>query len=209
METKAVHRNPGSLNLRVVPIALLAALAALAFGIAPAAAKRHALIGRDGKIHGCYRVKGKPKGMLRVVRARHYRCRRGERKVSWSVVAKSGATGTPGAPGVQGSAGQPGTQSTSETKLVEQIDSLTNRVEGLEGLLAGLTNEGLKEAVGAVPDVEQLCAQTPVLAGQANALQEVIENLGLNSVLTTLGGLLEISGLPTSLNVGEFGCGTP
>jgi hypothetical protein len=39
--------------------------------------------GKNGTIQACYRVKGKPKGALRVVPAQQ-RCKRGERKVVWS-----------------------------------------------------------------------------------------------------------------------------
>ena len=89
------------------------------------------------------------------------------------------------------------------------IDGLLSRVNALEAVLAGLDNKALKEAVAAVPLVEQLCTQTSALAKQANALEEVIESLGLNEVLTTLGGLLVMEELPSALDVEEFGCGTP
>lgn len=210
METKAVHRSLASFSLRMALVAASATVAAVALLVIPASAKRFTLVGRDGKIHGCYRVKGKPKGMLRVVRARHYHCLRGERKVFWSVAATAGQSGQGGAPGQDGQPGTPSTSTTSrEATLQSEVDGLLSRMNALEAVLAGLDNKGLKEAVDAVPAVEQLCAQAPALAEQVNAMQEVIESLGLNGVLTTLGGLLEMEGLPFALNVEEFGCGTP
>lgn len=233
METKAVHRYLNSFSLWTASIAALVAVVGLALVAAPASAKRFSLVGRDGKIHGCYRVKGKPKGMLRVVRARRYHCRRGERKVSWTVATTAGPSGSAGQAGQNGQPVAPSQSTTSkETLLQSEVADLTlkvksledllsgvstgdlsgllGRVNLLEGVLEGVDNEGLKEAVGAVSAVEELCSQTPILAERANTLQEVIEGLGLNGVLTALGGLLEVNGLPaTLLNLGEFGCGAP
>jgi hypothetical protein len=64
-------------------------------------------VGKDGKIHACYRVKGKPRGSLRVVPQSQKRCKRGERKVAWN------ASSMTGVPGVDGTAGNTGGQSGS------------------------------------------------------------------------------------------------
>jgi hypothetical protein len=206
MKTRGVHGSLVSSRAPAVAIVVLAAIATVALLVVPASAKRFSLVGRDGKIHGCYRVKGKPKGMLRVVRARRYHCLRGERKVSWSVATTAGQNGAAGQDGQPGTTATATTNTGKEALLQSEIDGLLTRLNGLEAVLAGLDNKSLKEAVASVPLVEQLCAQTPALAKQANAMQEVVENLGLNSVLTTLGGLIEVTGLPAKLKLEDFGC---
>src|SRR5215475_15770380 len=80
---------------------LLLGLALIGLGLA-STADAASPVGKDGKIHACYRVKGKPKGSLRIVPAKQKRCKRGERKVSWS------ASSTTGVPGVNGTAGNTG-----------------------------------------------------------------------------------------------------
>src|SRR6188768_2072389 len=94
----------GFANYRRVPI-WLASLAAgamlLAYFIGNAAAQGP--VGKDGQIHACYRVKGKPKGELRVVPSAKTHCRRGERKTTWSVTSSSSTAG--GGQGAQGQSG--------------------------------------------------------------------------------------------------------
>ena len=181
-------------------------------------------VGKDGKIHACYRVKGKPKGSLRIVPAKQKRCRRGERKVAWS------ASSTTGIPGVNGTAGgQPGSSGTggadgtngAEAALKSQIAALNLKLEGLEGILngvthtgllgavdavKGLTNDDLTEAVQAVPLVDQLCTQSSDLTEQANLLTK-----GLTKEVS-LGGVLPVGlllNLPTISEAESFTCGTP
>lgn len=147
-------------------------------------------VGRDGKIHACYRVKGKPRGALRVVRSSRARCLRGERKVAWVVagaVGAAGLNGNTGTQGEQGSTGQAGTQGAITSTLTEQVKSLSARIEGLEATLTGV------------------CAQSEALTKQVNLVAEVVEGLGLNGVLKTLGGLLEIPELPEPLDE-SFSC---
>jgi len=50
-------------RLRFAVIALAVGLALVLGGTASA----KPLIGKDGKIHACYRVKGKPRSMIRVI----------------------------------------------------------------------------------------------------------------------------------------------
>ncbi|HEX7244171.1 MAG TPA: hypothetical protein VF245_01225 [Solirubrobacterales bacterium] len=197
---------------------LLASLLVVACFCGTASAKRLSLVGSDGKIHACYRVKGKPKGMVRVVRGGAYRCRRGERRMAWPVAVVAGAPGAPGAKGDPGAAGAPGAGS-DDAVLKTQITELTARVGALEGVLAGITNEDLTgmlatleglsnedltNAVNAVPAVESLCENSEELNEQVNLVAEAVEGLGLNGTLKTLGGLLLIPPLPEALE--PFSC---
>lgn len=159
-----------------------------------ASASGASLIAKDGKIHACYKAKGKGKGTLRVVRNGKVRCPKKWRKVSW--YAGSGYNGgspTPGPagpPGPQGERGLPGTAGNVVVEeLEDKVSELLTRVESLEALL---------------PTVESLCAQAEVLTDQVNAVESAVSGLGLNAVLTTLGGVLEIPTLPGALP--SFSC---
>ena len=164
----------------LVPVVLLAA-GALLLAVVDGTAAARPLV-KDGQIHACYRVKGKPKGELRVVPSARVRCGRGERKVAWSAVGSSGfpgasSQGDQGAQG-QGAQGQPGASGSAapdDAALKAQVSALSLKVESLEGLLAGIAagdlsgllprvsglegvlsgvdNEGLKHAVDTVKDV--------------------------------------------------------
>lgn len=209
-EIAAFHKLDG-FRSRSFWVALLASSALLFAGLCEsAAAKRHPLVGGDGKIHACYRVKGKPKGNLRVVRSHKVRCRRGERKVAWAVATVPGPAGADGAQGTvgsQGAAGDAGAQSAVTTKLTEQVDSLSTRIDGLEATLAGVTNADLLAAVDSLPAIDSLCEQSEGLTEQVNLLAGAVEGLGLNSALTILGGLIEIPPLPAALE--PFSCPAP
>jgi hypothetical protein len=107
-------------------------LAALLLVFAPAASA-HKIVGHDGMIHACYKVKGKPKGAMRVVRGRA-KCRRGERKVAWRVqgpAAQTGATGATGSPGADAAI----------AALSERLDALTARVEKLEAIVGAVCSQ--------------------------------------------------------------------
>ena len=178
---------------------LIAVLALLV--VAPPASPRK-VVGRDGKIHACYRVKGKPKGALRVVRSRKARCHRGERKVSWAVAAVSGSAGADGA---QGAAGSPG-DSALTTKLTEQVNALSARIDGLESTLAGVTNADLLAAIDSLPAIDSLCQRSEDLTEQVNLLGDAVGGLGLSPALEAI-GLLEIPTLPEALE--PFSCPVP
>lgn len=205
---------------RLHPAVGAAVLAAAVLSLGPAgSASVRPAIGKDGKIRACYKVKGKPRGALRVVKGRKVRCKRGERKVAWTA---RGAV-------AQGAAGQPGAAGTYSSDLASQVESLAARVAALEGQVTsleatlagvtnadltgalntveGLTNEDLTSAVNALPTVESLCTQTSTLTAQVNQLAQVIEGLGLNGVLEALGGVLEIPALPPELE--PFACSVP
>lgn len=194
-----------SLASLAVAAVLLSALVAGAVAAPP---------GKDGKVHACYRVKGKPKGVLRVVRSPKARCRRGERKLTWTLAGAPGPAGAPGGAGSgqQGQAGASG--SVSSSSLEEKVSALTTRVQNLESVLQGVTNQSLTgaiaavdgltnseltEAVNAVPIVATLCDQATALTAQTGLLGDAIEGLSLNALLTGLGGVLQIPTLPAAL----------
>lgn len=176
MKTNAVFLNRVRCQPGTMPVALFVAAAVLLGAFCgTASAKRHALIGRDGKIHACYRVKGKPKGELRVVRSPRAHCRRGERKVAWSVAPTAsvpGASGQQGSQGQQGSGGTSGTSS-DEAALKAQISALSLKVESLEGLLNGVGSGGLVSKVD----------------GLEGLLSGVEEPGDLSDAVNTLGGV--------------------
>lgn len=177
-------------------------------------------IAKNGKVNACYKVKGKAKGAMRVVPA-NKKCRKGERKLAWSVAGtpgpsgQDGAKGANGANGATGATGAPGAAAIgNEAALQAKIAGLTVKVEGLEGILAGVTNGDLlttvnkltgitglelSDAVGTLPVVNSLCSQTTLLTSQLNLVQGGVAGLGLNGVLTGLGGLLNIPSLPALL----------
>ncbi|HEU5253521.1 MAG TPA: hypothetical protein VFU16_09385 [Solirubrobacterales bacterium] len=145
-------------------------------------------VGRDGKIHACYKAKGKGKGTLRLVRNGKVRCPRKWKKVSWNAGGFTTPIGAPGAKGDQGPEGKqgvPGVEGNVVVKeLEDKVSELLTRIEGLEDL---------------IPAVQSLCTQAETLTGQVNAVETAVSGLGLNAVLTTLGGILEIPTLPGSL----------
>jgi hypothetical protein len=182
-------------------------------------------VGKDGTIHACYKVKGKPKGTLRVVGAKA-RCKRGERKVVWSAAGQNGSSGAAGQNGSSGSGqsgqtGANGSSSPNEVLLKTQIASLNVKIDGLEKILGGLTNgdllgavdtvkgltnTDLTETVDSLPLVSALCTQNEELGEQINLISGVVEGLGLSPALEAL-GLLVIPTLPADLP--PLGCGTP
>lgn len=139
----------------VFPCALLVALALL---VPAGSAAARPLVAKDGKIHACYKFRGKHKGALRVVHGPRVRCRKRWRKVAWSVRSSGGSAGAPGPQGV------PGPQGPIDTAAVEglenRVDELLNRVESLETM------------------VGSLCAQTKVLNEQTTALGNTLSSLG-------------------------------
>jgi hypothetical protein len=87
-------------------------LAVLAVGILAVGGWAVAAIpSSSGKITGCY---AKKSGALRVISAGK-RCRRTERKLTWSQKGRTGAPGAAGAAGGKGDQGTPGTPGTNAT----------------------------------------------------------------------------------------------
>jgi hypothetical protein len=168
---------------------LLGLCAFVLFTSAPAAAA--GIVGKDGKIHACYKAKGRGKGTLRVVRSAKVKCPRKWKKTSWYAAGQAGPQGEAGAPGgngetgTNGGSGLPGTTGTVAVKALEdKVTELLTKVKELEAL---------------VPVVGALCSQSSTLTNQLNSVEDALGGLKLNAVLTTLGGLLEVPTLSGSL----------
>jgi hypothetical protein len=176
---------------------LLGLCAFVLFASAPAAAA--GIVGKDGKIHACYKAKGRGKGTLRVVRSAKVKCPKKWKKTSWYASGPAGPQGAAGAPGgngetgTNGSSGLPGTTGTVTVKALEdKVTELLTKVKELEAL---------------VPVVGALCSQASTLTNQLNSVEDALGGLKLNAVLTTLGGLLEVPALPGALPA--FTCPAP
>lgn len=208
MEKTAAFHGLVTSRYRLLGPALLALGAMLLLCLTASSAP--GAVGRDGKIHACYRVKGKPKGALRVVQSARTRCRRGERKAAWSVAGSSGIVNQ-GSQGAQGPAGSSGSAGADEAALKAQIGALASRVETLEGILQGITNGDLSgmlatldgvtnpqllNAIGSVALTEEVCAQTEELTGQSNALLGFIDALDALNVLSLPAALPTFNACP-------------
>jgi hypothetical protein len=183
---------------------LLALLGCLLFSGSASAAS---LVAKDGKIHACYKAKGKGKGTLRVVRNGKVRCPKKWKKTAWYASQSAGPvgpagppgeTGTPGATGQQGDRGLPGTAgNVSVEELEKQVKELLTKVKSLEAILDGITNAELLNAIGLAPVVGALCEQTEDLNGQTTALGSTLSSL--NTVLGPLLPLFSPVSVPTAL----------
>src|SRR3954454_11734800 len=106
-----------------VVLSLLALCAVVFLTSSPASAA--GIVAKDGKIHACYKAKGKGKGTLRVVRSAKVKCPKKWKKVSWYASGqagpqgKAGAPGNPGETGTNGGSGLPGTTGTVTVKALE------------------------------------------------------------------------------------------
>ncbi|HEX5608994.1 MAG TPA: hypothetical protein VFX45_02755 [Solirubrobacterales bacterium] len=191
-------------------IVLLTA-AALLLGLFAESAPAAQIVGSDGKVYACYKAKGKRKGSVRLV-AKNGRCKKGERKASWS------ATGTPGAPGQGGAAGAPSSAGTGgeggagggastpavvalESKVLDlnvKLDALENILEGVNkevlgkalDTVKGITNAQLLGAIGSVPFVSDICTQANKAAGTINSIT------GLLGIVTNI---IPLGTLPTAV----------
>ncbi len=160
-------------------------------------------VGKDGTIHACYKVKGKPKGTLRVVGVKKH-CKRGERKVVWNAAGQGGQGGTAGQPGSNGS-GQPGTagsngsSSANEAVLKTEIASLEVKIGSLEGILKGVSNGDLLGSLATVKGLNNadLLGAVDAVKGLNNAdLTEAVNSLPVvDSLCTQATGLTEQSNL--------------
>jgi hypothetical protein len=188
---------------------LLALCAFVVLTSSPASAA--GLVGRDGKIHACYKVKGKAKGSLRVVRSAKAKCPKKWKKVSWYASGPAGPQGAPGSPGANGetgtngSNGLPGTPATATVVkgLEDKVTELLTKVQSLETILNGINNTQLKEAIAGIAKTEALEAAVGSLCTQATALTSKSGELGtalggLSTVLDTL-TVLALPSIPTSL----------
>lgn len=188
---------------------ILALLAFLAFSATASAA---APVAKDGKIHACYKAKGKGKGTLRLVGSGKARCPRGWRKAAWyangapsspGLIASPGPAGPKGDTGPEGKQGVPGVEGNVVVKeLEDKVTELLTKVESLEGILSGVTNGELLNAIGAVPAVGALCEQAEDLTDQTTALGSTLKSL--NTLLDTL--LLGFSPVEVPAALPSFSC---
>lgn len=180
---------------------LLGLCAFVLFTSAPAAAA--GIVGKDGKIHACYKAKGRGKGTLRVVRRAKVKCPKKWKKTSWYAAGQAGPQGAAGAPGgngetgTNGSSGLPGTTGTATVKALEdKVTELLTKVQSLETILKGINNQQLQEAIAAVPVVGELCTQATALTSKSGELGSALG--GLSTVLDTL-TILALHNIPTAL----------
>lgn len=187
---------------------LLGLCAFVLFTSAPAAAA--GIVGKDGKIHACYKAKGRGKGTLRVVRSAKAKCPRKWKKTSWYAAGQAGPQGASGAPGgngetgTNGSSGLPGTTATGTVVvkgLEDKVTELLTKVQSLETILNGINNQQLQEAIAAVPVVGELCTQATALTSKSGELGTALG--GLSTVLDTL-TILALPSIPTALQ--PFSC---
>jgi hypothetical protein len=203
-------------RLGALALVLLAAVALCAALATDAGAAK--LVGKDGKVYACYKAKGKTKGAVRLV-AKKGKCKRGEKKISWSSVGPAGESGTNGESGSSGENGTAGAGEKGSTGALEQrMTALTNKVTSLESILSGITNTDLlgmlsklqgisgtqlQETVASLADVKALCTQATALTTQANALGT---SLGGISLLGVVPGLLEVLVPQVPAALAPFGC---
>ncbi|HET7574208.1 MAG TPA: collagen-like protein [Solirubrobacterales bacterium] len=163
------------------------------------------IVARDGKVHACYKAKGKGRGTLRVVRSAKARCPKRWKKVAWNAGGapgprgETGALGSTGATGERGERGEKGTAgNVSVEELESKVTELLSRVQSLEAILNGVTNQQLQEAIGQVPVVESLCEQSQKLTESSGELRSALGSF--NTVLESLIPLFSPVPLPTSLS---------
>src|SRR4051812_5862289 len=112
---------------RLGGLALAVALCLLV--AAPASGAR--LVGKDGKVYACYKLRGKAKGDVRLV-TKKGKCRKGEKKVAWNAVGPRGSVGENGESGPGGNAGEGGgTGANGVAGLENRISALTSKVSAL------------------------------------------------------------------------------
>ncbi|HET7589977.1 MAG TPA: hypothetical protein VFK14_07300 [Solirubrobacterales bacterium] len=172
----------------------------------PASASARYPVAKDGRIHACFKAKGKRKGTLRVVRNAKVRCPRRWRKVAWRASGlpgpqgeqgprgDSGATGATGAAGAQGAPGR--NENVVVDELEDKVTELLTKVQGLEAILGGVTNQQLQEAIAAVPVVGELCGQAKALTEKTGELGTALGGLG--TILDTL-TILALPSIPSAL----------
>lgn len=169
---------------------LLALCAFVLFTSAPASAA--GIVAKDGKIHACYKAKGKGKGTLRVVRSAKGKCPKKWKKVAWyakgayvggtGVVGPQGPTGATGPQGERGEAGPQGLPGRNENVVVNELE---DKVTELLGKV-----QTLEATVGS------LCTQASALTGKSNELGTALG--GLSTILDTL-TVMMLPGIPTAL----------
>lgn len=192
----------------VVPALALSLLAALLMvGSADAATKKgRPFSQKSGVVYACYKVKGKNRGTVRVVkRPRACKRLRGWRRMSWSATGHSGpagATGVAGTAGQQGIAGPQGSEGAAgpagvvEKSLVETVELQTVQIQELTSQVSTLTGQltTLEATVGSV------CTQLTAVTDGFDGLVGAVAGISLIGGI----GVLEIPLLPELL--GTFEC---
>jgi hypothetical protein len=184
-------------------LVFVSVLVLLSVLVIAASASAASPVAKDGKIHACYKAKGKGKGTLRLVRNGKVRCPRKWKKVAWYAAAPGsttvpGAQGPQGDPGPEGKQGVPGVEGNVVVKeLEDKVTELLTKVKSLEAILQGVTNAELLNAIGLAPVVGALCEQTEDLNGQTTALGSTLSSL--NTVLGPLLPLFSPVSVPTAL----------
>jgi hypothetical protein len=200
---------------RSTPLLLLPALCAFVlFTSSPASAA--GIVAKDGKIHACYKVKGKGKGTLRVVRSAKAKCPKKWKKVAWNarptytgpgLAGPTGPQGPSGSTGPQGEKGETGAPGRNENlvlnELEDKVTELLGKVQSLETILNGIDNTQLKEAIAGIAKTEaledavgSLCTQATALTSKSGELGTALS--GLKTVLGTLTAMM-LPSIPTAL----------
>jgi hypothetical protein len=188
-------------------------LALCAFVVLTSSPASAGIVAKDGKIHACYKAKGKGKGTLRVVRSAKVKCPKKWKKASWYASGQpgpqgeqgpQGQTGANGATGATGATGAPGrNENVVVNGLEDKVTELLTKVQSLESILNGISNTQLKEAIAGIAKTEALETAVGSLCSQASALTEKSGELGtalggLKTVLDTL-TVLALPSIPTAL----------
>jgi hypothetical protein len=195
--------------------AVLFLMAVCAFALCASAPAMAGLVAKDGKIHACFKVKGKAKGTLRVTPSAKAKCPKRWKKVSWYASGQAGPQGAAGSPGANGETGTnggsglPGTTGTVTVKgLEDKVTELLSKVQSLETILKGIDNTQLKEAIAGIAKTEALETAVGSLCTQATALTSKSGELGtaLSGLSTILDPLtvMVLPSIPTALN--PFSC---
>ncbi len=177
--------------LATVGVAVIAILVTSASAASP--------VGKGGKVNACYQVKGKEKGSMRVVAGKH--CRRGERRLAWSLAGPQGAVaaearGPQGSAGAEGPPGPRGLEG-ADGASGNAVTTLETKVTSLESEVTDLTSD-LTDVEGALGDV---CEQTEALNSQVNLVGAAIGDIEL------IGGLVSLL-LPEVDPLDPFVCGS-
>lgn len=203
-------------RIGAVVVAMLATVALCAAVVAAEASG--ALVGKNGRVYACYKTKGKAKGAVRLV-PKDAHCRKGTKKISWSVAGPAGESGQSGENGSSGESGSSGETGAAGVKGLEaKVQTLTSKVSSLESVLKGITNTDLlgmlsklngisgtqlQEAVAAVANVKALCTQATALTSQVDALGTALGGVELGGTIPVLLKLIVPAAPPP---LAAFGC---
>jgi hypothetical protein len=205
-EIAAPHASANSRHRWVLVAVLVAAatlLTVLGASLQPRSAMAAKPVAKDGKIYACYKVRGKPKGSMRMLLGTRH-CKRGERRVAWIAAPSAGQPGpssNPGAKGDRGARAEPGPEGDNDLAGLEaSVGDLNVKIAALEGALSkistgdlagvlakleGISHTDLLGAIAAPAQLATVCGQVSGLVDQVNLLRN-----GLTGPLQTLTGTL-------------------